>query len=86
MNKIKYLVAVPRLMIGWNDMMFEGDINVLWGTVEPSVAIIGSMCHVILCEYVDAQRGSCCDVDAGGYRTVTATSSTVGAIGVGEQV
>jgi len=67
-------------------MMFEGDISVLWGTVESSVIIIGSMCHVILCEYVDAQRGSCGDVDAGGHRAVTATATTVGAIRVGEQV
>jgi hypothetical protein len=67
-------------------MMCEGDIGVLWGTVESSAIVIGSMCHVIFCEYVDAQRGSCSDVDAGGYRAFTATSTTVGAIRVGEQV
>jgi len=67
-------------------MMFEGDISVLWGTVESSALVIGSMCYVILCEYVDAQRGSCRDVNAGGYRAVTAAATTVAAIGVGEQV
>ena len=67
-------------------MWGSGDVGVLWGATESIAAAIGSVCHVILREHVDAQRGGSGDDDAGGDGDPAEAAAAARADGGGEQV